>query len=229
MQMDTLEWDSELFGYEVSKLVLREQTAETADYILRQKFRLLYIFSDTALSKTFAEKTGAYLADEKITFSKEVPNEFFAAENNCLKEISLLDKDVLELAYQSGEYSRFKTDPAFANAEFEKLYLRWIERSIEKEIADKVVGCVFEGKTIALLTLSNNKSDAEIGLLAVSKDFRGRNIGSALLDHSVLYAKHRSLHKVFVSTQSRNTRAMNFYMKNGFAIANKLYVYHLWK
>lgn len=49
------------------------------------------------------------------------------------------DSELLSLALNSGEFSRFKLDPLFSAELFEKLYTRWITRSVRKEIAWQVL------------------------------------------------------------------------------------------
>lgn len=230
MQIEPLQWDTDFFGYNVARLNV-DDTSEINSLNLKEyDFRLLYIFCMQPLPEYFLNKSGAYLTDEKLVFAKEIINTTsLALTDNCLKEINSIDAQVYDLAFQSGVNSRYFTDKKFINGEFKKLYATWIEKSIKKQIADDTIGYYAEKKLLGLITLKKIIGLAEIGLIAVEKNFRGQNIGSTLLNYATVFAQKNSLDKILVSTQGTNKQAINFYLKNGYHELSKTFVYHLWK
>ncbi|HGH8476393.1 TPA: streptothricin N-acetyltransferase Sat4 [Streptococcus pyogenes] len=55
---------------------------------------------------------------------------------------------------------------------------------------------------------------------AVCKDFRGQGIGSALINISIEWAKHKNLHGLMLETQDNNLIACKFYHNCGFKIGS---------
>ena len=56
--------------------------------------------------------------------------------------------------------------------------------------------------------------------IAVCKDFRGQGIGSALINISIEWAKHKNLHGLMLETQDNNLIACKFYHNCGFKIGS---------
>ena len=54
----------------------------------------------------------------------------------------------------------------------------------------------------------------------VCKDFRGQGIGSALINISIEWAKHKNLHGLMLETQDNNLIACKFYHNCGFKIGS---------
>jgi ribosomal protein S18 acetylase RimI-like enzyme len=50
-----------------------------------------------------------------------------------------------------------------------------------------------------------------------------------LLNEANNYANYNNSSIITVVTQEKNERAMAFYLKNGFNVKNRTYIYHLWK
>lgn len=139
-----------------------------------------------------------------------------------------LCEDLVSLAYQSGEFSRFKQDRNFKNNESEKLYYQWILRSIKKEIANYVFVCYDKNKIIGLLTLGVKKDRTDIGILAVDITYRGKKIGESLVAKAMQTTRDLNFQTIQAATQKDNVSACRFYEKQGFVIEKTEYIYHLW-
>ena len=57
----------------------------------------------------------------------------------------------------------------------------------------------------------------EIGDIGVSPEFRGKNIGTRLIDACVKWGKEQGASRIFVTSYFKNERAIKFYKKSGFA------------
>lgn len=229
MKIENLDWDSNLFGYSVGRiLVEKNDTSHLKEVLFDSKFRLIYIESESPISERFL-----YHADTKVVYSKEIifKNTF---ENNCSNVIpfnrQVLDYLQIEkLALVSGKYSRFAVDNKFIKNEFEKLYKIWIKKSIEKEIAKEVLVLVENHLIQGFVTIGEkNKDTSDIGLIAVIPDSQGKGYGSLLIKAAENFSFVNNYKRIQVVTQQVNQNAVRLYCKNGFSLFKTTYIYHFW-
>jgi dTDP-4-amino-4,6-dideoxy-D-galactose acyltransferase len=223
----TLDFDSTLFGYPVGALTIGEGgcTETEAQQILRQEgaaYRLVYLFSPEPLG-TFGEPV-----DIKLTFIK-TPLAQLPAHEAIHAYTGGDDQRLLQLAFDSGVYSRFHTDPGFSGNEFQQLYRLWMVRSIRGEIADAVL--VYNDGTgnCGMVTVAAENQQAEIGLIAVDGSVRGKGIGKLLIAHAETFAAQQGCSRLLVATQAANTPAVSIYLKTGFTEYSRIYIYHRWQ
>jgi dTDP-4-amino-4,6-dideoxygalactose transaminase len=158
--------------------------------------------------------------------------------------------DLAHLAFLAGKHSRFRADPALTNAQFKRMYSAWLDNSISGEAADKIftVRCekpdlmaagegsfaeatLGTGAMAGFITvkLSNDKSTASIGLLAVSPSYHRRGVGSVLMDAAESWAQSQGAGTLTVKTQATNRSAVSFYSSRGFAPSGPpRTTYHIW-
>lgn len=231
-----LEWDTHFFGYKIASIKAFEVGVEKLNNIFRelkeQEFKLAYCFIDPAdkVSNESLKQFPGFLADEKVTYSIEVTEELnFPVTDHILTYNSNKASEKLKtLALQSGLYSRFKIDPDFHNNEFERLYTEWIEKSVERKLADEVLiyseGDDFQG----FITLVLHENSGSIGLIAVDENQRGKAIGKKLIGAVVQYFYDHKITTIDVVTQKSNYAACRFYESCGFKIKSIVNIYHLW-
>jgi len=225
-----LTWDSVFFGYPIGKIDWRTTEKEDLQYFNKytRPFKLVYIFSQEPI-KDF-EKLNLKHVDTKVTFSKRVL-EYNKIYDICLEYINSKSafKELLSLAYESGKYSRFKNDNYFVKNEFERLYEEWILKSINKDIAFKVLVEKKNDIISGFVTLGKfSETTSEIGLIAVRDEIQGTGVGSKLIKCAESTSLAKNYKFLQVSTQEENQQAMQFYIKNGFCIKEKVYIYHYW-
>ena len=230
MTIEQLPWDTDLFGYKVGKIIIARENELEPSLILQDTNKLLYIFSKVQLRNTLLNKLPATLVDEKTELAKYFnSSEAIPQLSSHLVEINSLDSSIIDLALQSGIYSRFYIDTNFKKDEFRKLYIAWIKKSLSKEIAEKVIAFKQNNKFIGLMTICVENNAAVIGLLSVDKEYQRKNIGTQLLNYAAAFSLQNNYSLLNVTTQAANIPAINFYLKNGFQIVKKTYIYHLWK
>jgi ribosomal protein S18 acetylase RimI-like enzyme len=88
------------------------------------------------------------------------------------------------------------------------------EAMLIAEIDGKPAGCAY---LVTLVDYFNERPHAHLSVLAVAADAEGRGVGSALLDHSVAWAKHRNSDRLTLSALVTNSRARSLYERKGFA------------
>jgi dTDP-4-amino-4,6-dideoxy-D-galactose acyltransferase len=211
-----LPFDSTLFGYPVGKCQVDESWNKTKLLEQATHYRVVYIFSKFQLelaSKHFL------LADIKLTFSKNLHGIHSTDPEICPYFGELTDQ-LLNLALESGVYSRFHTDPGFVGGEYEKLYQLWIEKALaNKEVllAENQAGfvsCSISGKL------------AQIGLIAVDKSQRGKGWGKKLVLAAEDFALQKGAQSMIIGTQQANIPASTLYQRLGYELVERIYIYH---
>jgi dTDP-4-amino-4,6-dideoxy-D-galactose acyltransferase len=230
MIVEDLTWDSEFFGFKIGKIDKLEQYNLSGSNLLQTSniHELVYVFSNYRLEDTPLMS----LVDIKLDYKRVINcNELFNNENKEIvfynTEYSFLINDIYELAFISGQYSRFKTDENFKNDSFKKLYKKWIDSSIKSDNIELIL-YVHDENVLGFVSVENLGNNIRIGLIAVDSRHQGKQIGSKLMMSVFNYAKNKKIFKVFVATQKENKNACNFYLKNKFQLHSEKFIYHIW-
>lgn len=231
-----LSWDSDTFGYPVVRVdtvPLDENELKTLIQELKKHdIHLAYWFTDPDdfTSNDAAKKNNGLLVDTKVTYTMFLTKKNTIPESDYIHvyEKKHVNKELLILALESGVYSRYKSDPNFRHHEYEKLFEKWIERSVTGEIADQVLVSE-QNKTITgLVTIGRKDHTGEIGLLAVDVAYRGQHIGERLMHAAITHLYEEGVHSIKVVTQKANIPACKLYEKLGFRLKTVENVYHFW-
>lgn len=222
MHIERLKWDSSFFQKEIGKIEISRKEDLSLEEV--KAFDLVYVFSQN-------DDLGFKLMDRKVLYvindlKKEpfstIDIEFYDNKNDNYQEL-------LDLTLQSGEYSRFKLDSNFTHNEYVKLYTEWINGSIDKRLATDIIVKRLDGKIVGFSTLSKKEDDmADIGLVAVSRNYRGKGIAKELILNAINLAKIQGYKELQVATQFDNVPANELYKKCGFSQFSLTYIYHIW-
>jgi dTDP-4-amino-4,6-dideoxy-D-galactose acyltransferase len=231
-----LDWDSQFFGYKIAAIQATNLNLDKLEKILielrDQSVKLIYCFAGPGdeISNSSFKSVSGLLVDEKVTFFKRISEADTFTGSEFIKPYNLhyASEKLKSIALQSGIYSRFNIDPSFKNKEFEKLYLEWIEKSVQKEIAEEVLVYYDNEDEKGLITLGLKENSGSIGLLAVDENMRGKSIGKKLVQSALLYFKEKKADIVEVVTQTKNKSACGFYKSVGFKVKSLVNIYHLW-
>ncbi|WP_321413378.1 GNAT family N-acetyltransferase [uncultured Desulfobacter sp.] len=236
MNLLYLQWDSQFFGLKIGKIVCNNENYtnelnQLVNLAKRMDYSLVYVFSleHILLNEKELLKHNALLVDRKIVYQLKT-NKKMVKNDDCIFDYSKkqISKDLLNLTYKSGQYSRFLLDKKLPENAFENLYKAWIEKSLSKEIADKVFVAQINHIVIGFATLKIKDGKGQIGLIAVSEQAQGQKIGSKLIDACILYLQEKSINKLIVHTQLANTQACGFYENYGFKKELITNIYHFW-
>lgn len=231
-QTRRLEWDSSFFSLEIASIVLHHSDdmflEQTIRNYIKKKTDLLYLFIDEGiiLPDSILSNYHHHLVDKKRIYEYSRNMEVSQLNSNICEYQG--DPSVLyDLAIQAGINSRFRIDPDFPNEKFEALYRAWIDKSVSKELADKVLIYKDADKIIGLLTLQKKNDFYSIGLVATDKEYRCKGIGKALMKAAKYYAYLENC-SLSVVTQAENRPACQFYEKEKFVKKSDTTIYHIW-
>ncbi|MDK2980409.1 MAG: dTDP-4-amino-4,6-dideoxy-D-galactose acyltransferase [Chloroflexota bacterium] len=235
MNTEILNWDSDFFGLKTARICtpdLDEQhLAKTLQNLRSRNVRLVY-WPASHPANFDVSALGGRLVDQKATFELEL------AKSPTLTappqvEVKPFTRDIpqqvlWDLALQAGSLSRFARDPQFPPDRFQALYLEWMRKSLNGEMADEVLVAAAQDVPTGMVTLSAREDSGEIGLIAVEEGFRGRHVGLALMAAAHDWYAARHLHRARVVTQADNQPACRLYRRCGYEIARTEYFYHFW-
>ncbi len=234
--VELLPWDTRFFGFSVGRVhvpVCDEIALKAIVQKARQLgVRLLYVFDDSSadLSQKLINIYSGCLVDTKRTYwcalEQAEPSSGFESIQEFSPEQPVAQ--LYELAYQSGEQSRFKRDAAIGDENFKRLYRQWVDNSLSGKAADAVFVYVADESIGGFITVQKKETVATIGLMATDKAVRGRGIGSAMLNYVKQDLRLTPAIRLEVATQKKNTTACRFYERNGFVLGKEVNVYHLW-
>lgn len=228
MIIKKLDWDTDFFGYETGMVKVDE--AKNFDFewfkINSNLYKLIYIYSDEKLNHD-----GLNLVDTKVTFHKEgiiygeSGSEHLYFYNKDKDDFGSLEA----LALSSGILSRFNLDVNFKNNEYENLYKKWIYNEVYNKGSLGVIVYKENKNILGFTSLREiDKQLCDISLVAVDSRFRGRKIGTKLINFTIKQAYNKNYKNIQVVTQLNNKPAINLYLKCGFKLDKTQFVYHYW-
>lgn len=227
-----LNWDSNFFSLKIASISLFNSDflflhKAIEDYN-REGFDLLYLFYNAkcALPNNIFSPHLSILVDHKRVYSHNMHKN--TEVSSCVCEFSGCPHLLYDLAFQAGVESRFKLDTNFGQKKFEKLYIKWVEESVKKVMADCIYVYKEEEKICGFVTLKLNMDDVTIGLIATDYACRGKKVGTALINAAKRYTWTKNRKELKVATQVTNIPACSFYEKNDFSVVSDTDIYHIW-
>lgn len=231
--MIELRWDSDFFNKKIGRIEVKSDyvnLVENLEKAFKKQYDLVYVFGNknTDIPNQILEKFNGKLVDRKITFAAQI--EDLQTKNTVrIKEFEEKNGNLLyNLAYLSGQYSRFRLDKNLEIENFKRLYREWVDKSVSHQIAKKVFVYEENGQTKGMITLGVKEKVANIGLIAVNEALHGKGIGMSLIDACVRYCKAENIITLDVPTQLDNAQACKFYEKCGFTEKSVQNIYHFW-
>lgn len=226
-----LQWDTAFFKFKVAEILVGPHTVDAIFSLLntlqKQKYVLVYIFSPHEISWEGGTVCPQFIFRKRV-YQKKV-NQGAGIDPHIHSFTADYPTDsMLKLAVDSGVFSRFNIDSKIETSIFEKLYIEWMVKSVSHEFATDVLTYEMEGKAVGMATLNRQGCIGEIGLIAVHKEYRKKDIGSKLLTAAECYFTRYNLLRMQVQTQDINKPACRLYKKSGFKIHETQWVYHAW-
>jgi ribosomal protein S18 acetylase RimI-like enzyme len=243
-----LEWESQHFGIRAAQVT----SADLADGALADAlqgareghFQLVVWPADAGrtVPDALLSQFGGSLVDRKATFVKLLQSDAAHVPLPRPNDPSVVSyaadapsPALIELAIVAGKYSRFRVDQHFSTDRFEAMYHVWIERSVNRQMADEVLVIPAEDgrddaceRPLGFITLSEKDGAASIGLVAVAAHAQGRGFGTALMRAAHQWMLARGAREARVVTQLANGPACRLYEKAGYLLSAVQHYYHFW-
>ena len=250
-QVEPLGWDTTQFGFGVGELtgdpVAGDFASDTVDdveaalHVARQSgTQLVYLKShgiapDALARLTAAASVDSIYADGRAVFAKSITTRAEPGASEAPRvlpyPVELPSPELVALALQAGEHSRFRQDPRFPQAAFVRLYSEWVRRSTLREVCSEVLVARTShspNSPAGFVTVTATSEAASVGLIAVSANARNLGIGAALLSGAEHVAHTAGCRQIRVVTQQSNQAACGLYRKSGYYLVQQSFVYHLW-
>jgi ribosomal protein S18 acetylase RimI-like enzyme len=217
---------------------------EVVSYALRKGFECIICRINTADIATIhvLESEKFQLMDILMTFIFEFDDvkhrrilDESANENNLVirpftsTDINNTLSDLKEIAQASFSADHFHTDPRFPKEKVDDLYAEWIYNCCCKNRANVVLIAQHGHKIAGFITCKVHEPQhyGVIELVAVHRNFRGRGIGSSLVDAALGWFS-KQVNKVYVGTQITNMEALRLYQHAGFKFVKSNATFHRW-
>jgi dTDP-4-amino-4,6-dideoxy-D-galactose acyltransferase len=233
--IERLDWDSSFFEMNIGRTSIED--VQTFDPITFRKeaknaYDLVYVFSQTMLSKEHAFKAYLDLVDIIITMSIPIKRtlnpdfEFGFRTELSLNEIS----ECYEIAEQTSVVSRFYREPLIGPERAKALYRKWIDNSLNRTYCDGILLTKL-GKSISGIHVIKTDHRKKIGLcslIGVNQNYKGMGMGKKLWEQAFTYwTSMKDIDKCIVPFSIKNTESFNFHLKIGFNRIEEIkYIYH---
>ena len=233
-------WDSAFFGYPIGRAVFphdyaADSLASDAETIVAHSrergFKLTYVFLEFSVEAALSEiltRKGFRNVGGKREYQLDLSS--LSLDDAELKQISHcrhVTPPLVELAMQSGAFSRFKLDSGFLKNEFEKLYREWIRKAVEETPTHSTFIHGADDHPQGFISVDADETGACVGLLAVAPESRRLGIGRTLLRYAEKHAVSLGYDQMRVATQTGNP-ACAFYESEGFHCMSETAIFHLW-
>ena len=228
-----LSWDSNFFGKKTGKIVCND-SSELPNLLNKAKhenYKLIYVFGNENfyVENEVIKQYNGTLVDRKVVYHKRINTTGFLPLTEQIEYYNgNLTKELEELTYLSGRFSRFNLDDNFRKNDFYQMYQIWIKNSLSGQIADFVLVLKENEQIKGMVTLKISGKIGQIGLIAVSPETQGKGYGTMLIKACENKLLTKDIFQLEVSTQKDNVQACNFYEKCGFKIKEITNIYHFW-
>jgi len=227
-----LDWDSNFFGFKVATIsapfLNKEEIADVCNTMKKETIHLSYWKTPNEITE-FPDQLNVNLADIACIYSIVLPLKTVKIDKHiALYSDDIVSNELESIAIQCGVHSRFKTDKRFAKGSYERMYKTWIEKSVNRLLADDIIIYKKEDKIAGIVTVYVKNNIGFIGLFGIDESMRGIGIGKQLLNAAIAYFIDKKCDRAQVITQNDNKAACSIYEKCGFSIKQKSYCYHIW-
>lgn len=226
--MNKLAWDSKFWGIEIFNIEDKDGVEEL-NTVINKKEKLYLVQALVSESNTLRinslENQGFRFVESKIT----VRNESIIKTDVNLCQFKEVEKNELEQYRNTffdlfGKVSRFQM---FHKKKINDFYYAWTVNSVNGEMADKCIGYYVDDQLAGFVAYTSQESRLSLRLMAVFPEFQGRGISQELLNYAGNVAINLGLNQLVLSTQGKNFKAINAYIKNGFMFESIEHWYYL--
>jgi len=227
-----LPWDSAFFGFPVAQLdgdaLTREQAADLIERSAGGRLRCVYMLM-SGPPDVPAGTARLVEAGVRTVFRKELHDETLRPPAGIVRLRPPVPGVLRSLARSAHTDTRFFADGNFSPEKAAELYELWLTKSVDGLLADQVFAAGPREGPLGYATVRRTREgEANIGLIAVAPEARGRGLGRALVDACCAWAAMQAMTSISVVTKEHNAAACGLYAACGFSLAERRTWYHLW-
>jgi len=230
-----LEWDTDVFGFAVAKIMPDRLSVGEMEIIFndlkKRNVSLAYWASESRDkdSHSAAKSMGGFLTGQRITYVvdlRSMSTTFFSPAIQTKEYYE--DKpntDLTNLIFEGGVYSRFYTDPKITRKQYEDIHKLWIDNSVKN---NTVFVIEENGRILGFVSLNTKNKRGNIDFIVVGRTFRGKGYGNALICAAHKWFISKGYDIVQAVTQKENAIACKMYERFGYHIEKIENFYHFW-
>ncbi len=171
------------------------------------------------------EDVGFRIIDTSIVLRKRINKNKPLGNITGVRFARMEDKNnVGEIALNNFKYSRFHLDPAIEDRISNTIKAQWATNYFEGKRGDEMIVSERDGLICGFLQLLHSGDDLLIDLIAVSKEYRNKNVASDMIDFAEKNLD--GFRHIRVGTQAANIPSIGLYEKLGFSIVDVKQVLH---
>lgn len=230
-----LDWDTDYFGISSARVNINGVVGEIGQEEIIE-FCKDYDFVTISNLENLKEnnywignKTNAFLADMNIQFIKvlaDKPN--YKDEKTYVVNSLSRNEQIVNIAKNSFNYSRFFNDPKLPEEQAKNIYLHWTECAFGQENKYFVIS-EREGDVVGYSILSIVEDYCFFELMAVGTDQQGKGVGKSLMLVMESFVMDQGIKKIKVGTQVNNIKAAQLFIAMGYKYVSCGSIYHLWR
>ena len=227
-----MNWDSNFWGVNIYNAIKCYENSNYNKMVFDMEFNSTpFIVQALTRDKdikyiNFLEEVGFRFIESKVNLVKRVQKISDIFENDLFKNVK--SEELIKYRNQFynlyGEVSRFSFLPKEKVNEF---YYKWVAKSIKGELDDNCIGYYVDSGLGGFVTYKIIEQKLVIGLVGVFPEYQGKKISQKLLYYIQNVAIKNNCSEICVSTQGKNIKAINAYIKSGFFIGDIKHWYYL--
>ncbi len=217
-EVERMDWDSKFWGIVVYNATKGKERIfdNTFNFSMPNcnSFIIQALVEDPDIDYiNFLEDNNFRFVETKITLKKEVKSRSDVS-NDC-KKVAFDDIEIKKNEFYNlfGKFSRYSL---FGRKRVNEFYYTWVVNSIKGEMDDECIGYYDENELAGFTTFKIRSNDLIIGLIGVFSKHQGKSISQRLLNSINKIALDNNCKTIYISTQGKNLKAINAYIKNGF-------------
>lgn len=217
-----LDWDSDYFGMNIADLKLDKNCLDLSfvdEFAVKNNIELVQTCCDIAETGqiNLLEKSGFNFSDLRVTYSLDLDRVKPKQSKSLLAEKT----DIPVLKKIAGEIF---TDSRYLHKKFDKnkvndFYKVWVEKAVCGTFDDFCLKMVENNAIVGFISGKFSEGDvARIGVVGADKASQGKGIGNKLMASFFNHCAKNKIKTILVSTQGKNIRANNYYIRNNFGL-----------
>lgn len=227
---ELVDFDTKLFGFKTAKITHVESgSVENLIDELKQSGIQYATFRIPANNFPLIhelERAGFVLVDGILSFEQELTGVSTYHQDKNIREARKTDKEKLRtIAGLIFSLARFYSDPFIPKEKASELYMRWVDNSLLRKIADLVLVYAQKREILGFITLQKKGRVGYIPLVGVAEKSQGKRIARKLITASIIRFKEWKMDKVKVETQMINIAAIRAYLACGFKVVNSYFTF----